>query len=361
MPWGDGSNFSLPRAHLSRLKPVVPPATFHRPARASTDAPTGRTICSRVHSLMSRVNWPLCICLTLALAGLIAAERRLAAAPQLRDQRFMPSPVTGYLFRPGRMQSEDIAPDGTPGRDVQPRAGRGDGLRVLVVGDSVAAGRSLPSADRFPARLEASLRRVCGLPTVVVNGGVDGYELTNMRLMLEQVSPRIDPDVVVVETSLFTNLCQRRLPEMDDPGLQMRALAERSHVVQALMLAARGAEGFSSWPSEISFDAAPTLASAAIANIESFRLYARERGARVLLVALPRDLDERRTAVLDGVRRYSARHDSCAIIIEEHPRWRAAQPGCLDASYHLTAAGHATVAEILAREMQARQWVSRAQ
>ena len=45
--------------------------------------------------------------------------------------------------------------------------------RILVYGDSLAAGHGLPEAEAFPARLQARLR-AAGIDAVVINGGVSG-------------------------------------------------------------------------------------------------------------------------------------------------------------------------------------------
>jgi acyl-CoA thioesterase-1 len=65
--------------------------------------------------------------------------------------------------------------------------------RLMVLGDSLAAGFGLPSAQAFPARLEAALR-ARGHDIQVVNAGVSGDTsaggLARLDWVLRQASPR---------------------------------------------------------------------------------------------------------------------------------------------------------------------------
>ncbi len=80
------------------------------------------------------------------------------------------------------------------GTEPTPAAG---GTRVVVLGDSIAAGLGLPETEAFPAVLEDLLRER-GLAVEVVNAGVSGDTsaggVTRVGWILRQ-----DPDVVVVE------------------------------------------------------------------------------------------------------------------------------------------------------------------
>src|SRR5262249_42905494 len=65
--------------------------------------------------------------------------------------------------------------------------------RLMVLGDSLAAGFGLPTAQAFPARLEAALR-ARGHDIQVVNAGVSGDTsaggLARLDWVLRQQSPR---------------------------------------------------------------------------------------------------------------------------------------------------------------------------
>jgi acyl-CoA thioesterase-1 len=69
--------------------------------------------------------------------------------------------------------------------------------RVVVLGDSLAAGLGLPEADAFPAVVEARLRD-CGFDVEVVNAGVSGDTSAGGLARLDWVLQQ-PADVLVVE------------------------------------------------------------------------------------------------------------------------------------------------------------------
>jgi len=75
--------------------------------------------------------------------------------------------------------------------------GAADPVRILVLGDSLAAGYGLPAAQAFPARLEARLR-ADGHDVKVINAGVSGDTSAGGRARLDwALTDR--PDIVIVE------------------------------------------------------------------------------------------------------------------------------------------------------------------
>jgi lysophospholipase L1-like esterase len=72
----------------------------------------------------------------------------------------------------------------------------GDRVRILVVGDSFAVGRSVPQERIYPAQLELALRER-GIEAEVINAGVQGYSTDQALLMLERQAPSYRPDVVL--------------------------------------------------------------------------------------------------------------------------------------------------------------------
>ena len=70
--------------------------------------------------------------------------------------------------------------------------------RIVVLGDSIAAGYRIPRLeDTFPALLEARLRRQ-GLPVEVLNFGVSGYNTMQEVETLRVRALRFAPDLVLV-------------------------------------------------------------------------------------------------------------------------------------------------------------------
>jgi acyl-CoA thioesterase-1 len=72
-----------------------------------------------------------------------------------------------------------------------------DTIRLLVLGDSLAAGYGLPAPSNFPNRLEAALRDK-GYDVEVINAGVSGDTTAGGRARLAWAL-NDDPDAVIVE------------------------------------------------------------------------------------------------------------------------------------------------------------------
>ena len=70
-------------------------------------------------------------------------------------------------------------------------------VRLLVLGDSLAAGYGLPPEQAFPVRLQAKLRRD-GLDVTVINGGVSGDTSAGGRARLDWALAD-KPDAAIVE------------------------------------------------------------------------------------------------------------------------------------------------------------------
>ena len=71
------------------------------------------------------------------------------------------------------------------------------GVRVAVLGDSIAFGNGLPLGETFPKQLEA-LFRDSGRRVEVLNMAVAGYDTLNEVALLEQNGLAFEPDLVVV-------------------------------------------------------------------------------------------------------------------------------------------------------------------
>lgn len=73
----------------------------------------------------------------------------------------------------------------------------GDPVRILVLGDSLAAGYGLPADQAFPARLEAALR-ARGHAVRLINAGVSGDTTAGGRARLDWALTEL-PEIVIVE------------------------------------------------------------------------------------------------------------------------------------------------------------------
>jgi lysophospholipase L1-like esterase len=157
-------------------------------------------------------NGALAACSVLfALATAELALRWLASPAPVSDLRGLhelrPDRPWLYGLRPGaegRIEELGdavyrINEDGFRGpRHARPRPA--GGLRVLVLGDSVAFGYGVEEGDAFPRALERQLAElIAGRAVEVVNLGVGGYNAWNEAQLLADVGASYQPDLVVVQ------------------------------------------------------------------------------------------------------------------------------------------------------------------
>jgi lysophospholipase L1-like esterase len=72
-------------------------------------------------------------------------------------------------------------------------------LRILTIGDSFTFGTGIEAEQAWPAQLERALAQEGrGASIAVVNGGIPGYGLAQMRDLTEELLPNIDPQLVIL-------------------------------------------------------------------------------------------------------------------------------------------------------------------
>lgn len=148
--------------------------------------------------------------LVLLLLGLLEGAARVLADPAprplfdvpglwVRGRSFVqPHPVRGFALRPG---FEDplyrINAAGFRGPEL-PEPLR-PGSVILAVGDSTTFGWNVRDDETWPHGLQRYLA-ASGLEqrVLVVNAGVPSYTSSQVRLYLEELLPRLEPDVVLV-------------------------------------------------------------------------------------------------------------------------------------------------------------------
>ena len=115
-------------------------------------------------------------CLALAALACVACASQEAPRTPEREQpaRPVPAPAPVEIPRP-----------------------EGDPIRIVVLGDSIAAGFGLPEQQAFPARTQALLRGK-GHPVDVLNAGVSGDTTAGGLSRLDWVL-RSEPHILVVE------------------------------------------------------------------------------------------------------------------------------------------------------------------
>jgi len=106
-----------------------------------------------------------------------------------------------------------------------------DNARIVVLGDSLSAGRGLPESEAFPAVVERLLREE-GFPVEVINAGVSGDTSAGGVARLDWVL-RSKPDILVVE--LGGNDALRGQP-LESTERNLREIVERGRSFGAQVL-----------------------------------------------------------------------------------------------------------------------------
>lgn len=151
---------------------------------------------------------------TAAAVGLLAIEGLVQAVvwakPDLEEVRIEPpdrrqvglmGADPGLLWRMSPGQRRDGGVDvrinqwGLRGPEPDPE--RSDVADVLVLGDSSIFGWGVEEHETF-ASVAAETLRDAGWRVRLINGGTPGYSSTQSRLLLEELTDRLSPEVVVV-------------------------------------------------------------------------------------------------------------------------------------------------------------------
>lgn len=118
-----------------------------------------------------------------------------------------------------------------PAVSAAPATPAANEIKIVVLGDSLAAGYGLPESEAFPALLETDLR-AAGIAARVLNAGVSGDTtaggVSRLDWLLKQA-----PDVMVVELGANDGL--RGLP-LAETEANLRTIVERSRAAGAKVL-----------------------------------------------------------------------------------------------------------------------------
>ena len=139
-------------------------------------------------------------------------RRGWALKPDLRDVR---------VFDGKSLNSDRFGFRGTRDHSESP----GKAVRILVLGDSFTFGEGVSDDETYSAVLETSLPGV-----EVLNGGVHGYGHDQMLLALEDLGPKVHPDLVLL--GFVSEDMERNLLEFRDFAKPRFALSGGSLVLQ---------------------------------------------------------------------------------------------------------------------------------
>jgi len=119
---------------------------------------------------------------------------------------------------PGRVI--EIRTDKTGCRGVQRRAGESeDGYRILMLGDELIFGGTVPEDSTVPARLQRFLERETNRDLEVLNGGVPGYCPLLSQLQFQHQLHELKPELVILHvdmSDIHDDQIYRSLLEVED-------------------------------------------------------------------------------------------------------------------------------------------------
>ena len=130
-------------------------------------------------------------------------------------------------FRPRLPHRIHINSLGFRGREFQAAKPRGT-LRILCLGDSYTFGDYVTTEETFPASLEKKLRQEAPGRTIeVINGGVNGYTITDEASFAEEKGFALSPDLIIVGFVLndLADLT-RRVSSRENQRVQAREMIE---------------------------------------------------------------------------------------------------------------------------------------
>lgn len=213
---------------LGRILPGTPPAARAVPGVLGLSLLLAAALSERAarRALVS----VLALGVTLGLAEAVARWRvgpRVAAL-------FVADRALLHRQAPGGLRIVDAPPGaaGGPVRiEINAEGFRGPPLRaaarrVVVHGDSFVAGWGVPHEQTLVSRLGAALTAQLGVEVEAINAGVPGYGPDQSLMSMEEVLPRLRPDLVVLclyPGNDYGDLVRNKLLSLDATGRVRRA------------------------------------------------------------------------------------------------------------------------------------------
>jgi hypothetical protein len=174
---------------------------------------------SRMHRWARVLLTMVSLLVSLAIAEVITRVVLLRPGFQKipTQSQIIPHPTRGFAYSPDipgftnslGLRDDPIGPD--------------ERIDILTVGDSFTVGGGLPIEEAWPSQLELSINSAAVLPDHirVVNGGVAGYSLAQIRMFTEELAERLKPKVIVA------GVYSSRYWRIDDPYVYFHGLAMR--------------------------------------------------------------------------------------------------------------------------------------
>lgn len=227
----------------------------------------------------------------LVALALVAVELFLGGVLGYGNPRLiMPSARGGYRMVPGQVvagvRGADEHINSRGYREREWGAGARQGLRAVVLGDSVCYGVGVEAAASWPKLLEAEVE---GLE--VLSLCVPGYTVEQMVVAYEEDGRALEPDLVLVELSAFSIRSMRLLREPAryplSGWIRRSALWDWVRRVSLALPAEGGREAERSVLRDPYAAANESRWQAAERRLDGLREELRARGARLVLVPTP--------------------------------------------------------------------------
>ncbi|MGH7333422.1 MAG: hypothetical protein ACREKS_11920 [Candidatus Rokuibacteriota bacterium] len=207
----------------------------------------------------------LAILVLLGLAGgLMVAELGARVWESVRrprkDSLGVDDPIRHHRWKPrarGRVRGIEYETNSLGLRDREYAERKPAGaFRILMLGDSFTEGWTLPLEGVVAKRLEQSLALRCRFPYEVINAGNASYSPILQYLLLEEIGPRLRPDLVLLNfdmTDVHDDFIRTRLARLDANGLPVAVPADRRREAALLVpplgpsLSARALDPVNQW------------------------------------------------------------------------------------------------------------------
>jgi hypothetical protein len=180
------------------------------------------------------------------VGGLTVAEFGARAWEGIRrsrkDSLGIEDPIRHHRWKPsarGRVRGIEYETNSLGLRDREYSAIKPAGaFRILLLGDSFTEGWTLPLEGVVAKRLEQSLALRCRRPYEVINAGNASYSPILEYLLLEEIGPRLRPDLVLLNfdmTDVHDDFIRTRLARLNTKGLPIAVPADRRRETALLM------------------------------------------------------------------------------------------------------------------------------
>ena len=148
---------------------------------------------------------------------------------------YVPHPVMGHVLAPGR-ETRIRRPeytvtvrtnaDGFRGAELAPKGK--DTVRILCLGDWLTFGEGVEEDETYPVLLEQALRRSHPERDIqVINAGIPQYGTLDELNYIEQITPVLRPDFVIVQFYAGDDFEQSALPSRERHEFRNGSLEQR--------------------------------------------------------------------------------------------------------------------------------------